>query len=185
MKPTRSSRRFTVVFLCCTACGAPATNANSDAGPDTIAPGEAGPVVDAAAAHIEIGTGDPGSFRTVTDGQQVLLQRGCQGAQHIFFALRWSGIASAEPPWITLTVVRDEDEMVVSSPYSLRLAPMTIRDGLAEITGLTPVIEEPRLVVGQRVRMRARVEDSTRSTRVESERRVDVQWGPDSCRPHG
>jgi hypothetical protein len=185
VKPTRSSRRFTVVFLCCTACGAPATNANSDAGPDTIAPGEAGPVVDAAAAHIEIGTGDPGSFRTVTDGQQVLLQRGCQGAQHIFFALRWSGIASAEPPWITLTVVRDEDEMVVSSPYSLRLAPMTIRDGLAEITGLTPVIEEPRLVVGQRVRMRARVEDSTRSTRVESERRVDVQWGPDSCRPHG
>jgi hypothetical protein len=139
----------------------------------------------AQAPSVELATGGPGEFVPVTDGQQVLLHRGCQGSQHVFFSLRTGGIAFAEAPWITLSVLREEDRRVVSSRYELRL-PLTARgDGSGEITGLTPVIEEPRDVVGQAVVMVAVVEDATRSVRAEAQRRVTVAWGPDSCRPHG
>ncbi|MBL8678140.1 MAG: hypothetical protein JNK05_03200 [Myxococcales bacterium] len=167
-------------FVCC----GPAASAE-DASVDAQARDAGGAPLDAAAATLELGTGDPGIFRSVTDGQQVLLQRGCQGAQHIFFALRGEGFSITEAPRLELSVVREEDGAVVSSPYSLRLAPMVVRDGVAEWTGLTPVIEEPRLVVGRSARMRATIEDASRTVRVTVERRVSVVWGPDSCRPHG
>jgi hypothetical protein len=142
--------------------------------------------IDAAQApSVELATGGPGEFIPVTDGQQVLLQRGCQGSQHVFFSLRARGIAFAEAPWIALSVLREEDQRAVSSRYELRL-PLTARgDGSGEITGLTPVIEDPRDVVGRSVVMVAVVEDATRSVRAEARRRVTVAWGPDSCRPHG
>jgi hypothetical protein len=142
--------------------------------------------VDAAQApSVELGTGGPGEFLPVTDGQQVLLQRGCQGSQHVFFSLRTRGIPFVEPPWITLSVLREEDQRAVSSRYEVRL-PLTARDdGSAEITGLTSVIEDPRDVLGRAVVMVAVVEDATRSLRAEARRRVTVAWGPDACRPHG
>jgi hypothetical protein len=134
---------------------------------------------------VELATGGPGEFSTVTDGQQVLLQRGCQGSQHVFFSLRARGIPFEQAPWITLSVLREEDQRAVSSRYELRL-PLTARsDGSGEITGLTPVIEEPRAVIGRAVVMVAVVEDASRTVRAEARRRVTVAWGPDSCRPHG
>jgi hypothetical protein len=134
---------------------------------------------------VELATGGPGEFSQVTDGQQVLLQRGCQGSQHVFFSLRARGVPFEQAPWITLSVLREEDQRAVSSRYELRL-PLTARsDGSGEITGLTPVIEEPRDVIGRAVVMVAVVEDASRTVRAEARRRVTVAWGPDSCRPHG
>ncbi len=131
---------------------------------------------------LELGTGGPGTFAAVEPGQQVLLQRGCQGAQHIFFSLRATGVVS-ERPRLTLSVERISDGRVASLAYSLPLPYQRVRGvPYVEWTGLTPVIEEPADVLNVPVRMRARIEDDGRSA--EATRDVTARWGPDSCRPH-
>jgi hypothetical protein len=131
---------------------------------------------------LELGTGAPGTFTPVLQGQQVLLQRGCQGAQHIFFSLRATGVV-AERPRLTLSVERVSDGRVASLAYSLPLPYQRVRGNpWVEWTGLTPVIEEPSDVLNTAVRMRARIDDEGLSA--EQAQEVTVRWGPDSCRPH-
>ena len=168
---------------CLSSCAATSSNAAIEAG-------DAGPVLDAVTADAsepehDLGTGEPGQFVRVSDGQTVLLQRGCQGAQHIFFSLRSRGVRIDTPAWITLSVSREGDGRVVSSAYSLRLMVTSTSDGVGALTGLTPVIEEPSDVLGQWVAMEALMEDGARAQRASARRRVMVRWGPDSCRPHG
>jgi hypothetical protein len=131
---------------------------------------------------LELGTGAPGSFVPVENGQQVLLQRGCQGAQHIFFSLRATNVVS-ERPRLTLTVERIADARVASLPYSLQLPFQRAKgEPWAQWTGLTPVIEEPADVLSVPLRMRARIEDDGLSA--EQVREVTARWGADSCRTH-
>jgi hypothetical protein len=144
-----------------------------------------GPTDDAAAPRLELGTGARGAFASVTDGQTVFLQRGCQGSQHVFVSLRAWGISATAPRMVTITVSRVEDGARVASAYSLLIPFVATADGGAEVTGLTPVIEEPRDVLGRAVILRAVVEDAALGVRVDDERRVVVQWGPDACNPHG
>ncbi len=143
------------------------------------------PTVDAGMPRVlslELGTGGPGTFAAVDAGQQVLLQRGCQGAQHIFFSLRATGVVS-ERPRLTLRVERVVDGRVASLAYSLPLPYQRVRGvPYVEWTGLTPVIEEPADVLNVPVRMRARIDDDGLSA--EATREVTARWGPDSCRPH-
>lgn len=135
--------------------------------------------VEAPALTLDLGTGPPGTFQPVHDGQQVLLQRGCQGAQHIFFSLRARHVRS-DFPRLTLTVEQVESGRVVSLPFSYQLPPQRLDRERAQWTGLTPVIEEPRDVLGGvRLRLRARIEDD--GVIVEQAREVTAQWGPNSC----
>lgn len=131
--------------------------------------------------RLVLGTGAPKAFVDVANGQQLPLQRGCQGSQHIFFSLRAWGVTQPRPR-LTL-IIEDPGGRQVSSPYSLQLPfePVTNAD-FVQWTGLTPVVEEPADVVGKTVRLRARLDDGTASA--SDERTVSVQWGPDACRPH-
>jgi hypothetical protein len=131
--------------------------------------------------RLVLGTGAPGAFATVTNGQQLPLQRGCQGSQHIFFSLRAWGVTQARPR-LTLAI-EDGSGRQVSSPYSLQLPfePVANAD-FVQWTGLTPVVEEPGDVVGKTVTLRARIDDG--ATNTSDERTITVQWGPDACRPH-
>ncbi len=126
-----------------------------------------------------LGTGAAGKFVEVTNGQQLSLQRGCQGSQHIFFSLRAWGVTQARPR-LTL-IIEDSASRQVSSPYSLPLPFEAVGD-FVQWTGLTPVVEDPSNVVGKTVTLRARIDDGP--SNASDERTVSVQWGPDACRPH-
>lgn len=168
-----SLRRAIVLGLCLASCAPSAPT------------GDGGVIVpDATAARLELGTGAPSTWTAVREGQTVLLQRGCQGAQHVFFSLRVWGMDVLEAPTLRLSIVRERDGLVVSSSYTLRLLPNVV-GAYAEWTGLSPVVEEPSTVIDERVWMRASVQSSDRSTTVQDSRLVRVMWGPDSCRPHG
>ncbi len=130
--------------------------------------------------RLVLGTGAPGIFQEVIIGQQLFLQRGCQGSQHIFFSLRAWGVAESRPR-ITLSVEDETASRQVSSPYSLRLPyePVSGAD-FFQWSGLTPVVEEPADVIGKTVTLRAQIADGPLTAT--DVRTVAVQWGPDSCR---
>jgi hypothetical protein len=129
---------------------------------------------------IQVGTGSLGSFRPLTAGQGLLLQRGCQGAQHIFTGVRVWGATG--PLRIDVTILRSEDRALTSVPLSVRLpAERDPEDGSAlRITGLTPVIEAPRDVLDRSVDVAVRVRDAG-DLWGEGAMIGVVAWGPDSC----
>jgi hypothetical protein len=183
MVAVRSLLASCAIVVSCAPHGTPVDGGGAMA---VVAPDAAGTPRDSAmVSRLELGTGAPGVFSSLSDGQQVFLQRGCQGSQHIFVSLRAWGFAGTTPRMVTISVSRVDDGTRVSSPYSLMIPFVATADGAAEVTGLTPVIEEPRDVLGRAARIRATVEDATQGVRVDDERRVVVQWGPDACRPHG
>lgn len=161
-----------LVLLCQGACGG---SPGEDAGPD----GGAG--VRPAALDVRVGGGSTGTFQEVIPGAALLLQRGCQGSQHIFTALRARGAAPGALR-VSVSVHRSADGALVSVPLDVRLTPEPDPDeaDAVRLTGLTPVIEAPREVLGQEVTLTARVSDSARR-RGEASLRGVVRWGPDSC----
>lgn len=134
--------------------------------------------------QVTVGIGERGSFQAIDDDQTLRLQRGCQGSQHIFTSLRVQG-AAAGPLQVSVTVLRQADAAVVSTPFTLRLpAEPTDDPQVVQITGLTPVIEVPRDVLGKQVTIRAQVESSD-GARGSDQLRGSVEWGLDSCGSHG
>jgi len=134
--------------------------------------------------QVAVGIGERGSFQAIDDDQTLRLQRGCQGSQHIFTSLRVQG-AAAGPLQVSVTVLRQADAVVVSTPFTLRLpAEPTDDPQVVQITGLTPVIEVPRDVLGKQVTIRAQVESSD-GARGSGQLRGSVEWGLDSCGSHG
>jgi hypothetical protein len=134
------------------------------------------------ALRLVLGTGAPGIFLDIVNGQRLLLQRGCQGSQHIYFSLRAWGVTQPRPR-VSLVVVEDGASRSLSAPYSLQLPFESVGGAdFVQWTGLTPVVEEPADVVGKTVKLRARIDDGTASA--SDERTVRVEWGPDACRPH-
>lgn len=134
--------------------------------------------------QVTVGVGERGVFQMVRDGETLRLQRGCQGSQHIFTSLRIQP-ASAGPLQVSVTVSRQADGVVVSAPLSLRLPAEPSDDPHAvQLTGLTPVIEAPREVVGHEVLIRAEVTSSDGS-HGEDQLVGTVEWGLDSCGGHG
>tara|TARA_B100001750_G_scaffold233790_1_gene234413 strand:+ start:1067 stop:1567 length:501 start_codon:yes stop_codon:yes gene_type:complete len=165
-------RRIGVVAALLGACAGgvePAPVADRDGGP---------------APTIEIQTGAPGEYLEFADGDEVLLQRGCQGSQHVFVSVRGRGF-EGEKLEVQLELEREDDRTVVSLPLHLRLdfmedAPVGVR----QATGLTLVVPDPGDVVGERVVIRGTLVDPAGRTATQ-ERPAVVRWGPDSCRGHG
>lgn len=138
----------------------------------------------ASSLQVQVGIGERGMFQPARDGETLRLQRGCQGSQHIFTSLHIQPVAPG-PLQVSVTVLRQADAAVVSTPLSLRLASEPTSDPQAvQITGLTPVIEVPRDVLGREVLIRAQVEASD-GARGEGQLRGTVEWGLDSCGGHG
>ena len=138
----------------------------------------------ASISQVIVGTGERGVFRPAKSGDRLLLQRGCQGSQHIFTSLRVAGGATTELH-IQVVVERVEDGVIVSSPLELLLpSEVDPEPGFVRITGLTPVIESPREIVGKEARVLVQVKDLL-GQQSSGSLRGEVQWGLDSCGGHG
>ncbi len=156
---------------------APATSVDSGAPTPSTAPA-------APALKLAVGLGEPGAFVPPLEGEPFALQRGCQGAQHVFTSLRIRG-AKGKLARVEVRVHRVDDEALVSVPTDVRLPlePDAWSDTAARITGLTPVIETPSEVLGRQVLIRVALTDES-GARVEGAIRGAVAWGTDSCGRH-
>ncbi len=131
--------------------------------------------------RIELATGPAGDFESMKDGDPLLLHAGCQGGQHIFVSIRAWGLADPAQSRLRLSLVRKADEVVVSSPFDVRIPFRRSLDfGGHERKGITLVIDDPREVVGTEVRLEASLE-SRDGQRASVMREGVVEWGPSAC----
>jgi hypothetical protein len=130
---------------------------------------------------LRVGTGTPGTFEPHEDGAVLLLQRGCQGSQHIFTSLLAEGARGATGR-AEIGVYRADDGRLVSAPLDVRLPfePDPSSGAARRITGLTPVIEVPGDVLEREVEVRAALTDDE-GRRASATMRGPVRWGLDSC----
>lgn len=126
---------------------------------------------------VELGLGDR-VFRPVQTGDVAPLQRGCQGAQHVWISLRSPDLDPGDLP-NTLRAVRVRDGEEVVPPHTLELPWVAGGPGV-ELVGVTLVMFDPVAVVGEVVDLFAEVEaPDGRVGRAVI--RVRVEWGPDAC----
>lgn len=130
---------------------------------------------------LRVGTGAPGTFEPHDDGAVLLLQRGCQGSQHVFTSLLAEGARGASGR-VEIGVYRADDGALVSVPLDVRLPfePDPSSGTARRITGLTPVIEVPNDVLEREVEVRATLTDDE-GRRSSAAMRGPVRWGLDSC----
>lgn len=180
----------TLVQVALVACSAESGPSVIDASSPLDVTAEGGPAPpiasDASAPRLKlaVGLGEPGAFVPPLAGEPFALQRGCQGAQHVFTSLRIRG-AKGKLARVEVRVHRVHDEALVSVPMDVRLPlePDEWSDTAARITGLTPVIETPSDVLGREVVIRVALTDES-AERVEGSIRGVVAWGTDSCGGH-
>ncbi|MBL8952801.1 MAG: hypothetical protein JNK82_18615 [Myxococcaceae bacterium] len=150
--------------------------------PSPVDGGEPQPEPAPTALALSVGTGRRGAMLPFVDGQVLSLQRGCQGSQHIFTSFRVVN-AAAGLVRVKVRVVRTSDGETVSVPVDVRLPlepdPLQMPEA-AVITGLTPVVEVPRDVLGKEVEVRVELEDAG-GAMASGSMRGTAQWGPDSC----
>ncbi len=173
MGGTKGRRRLwlTAALLWAAGCGAPSAPApTSDAG--SALPDEG------AGLRVEVGVGQQGSYQSVSEGGTLRLQRGCQGSQHVFVALR-AGRLDPLRATVELALVRAADGEVVSLPYRVRLPFEPSTEG-AELGGLLLVVPDPAQALGEVVILRGSIEDAAGNT-ASDERTGVLQWGPDAC----
>ena len=168
----------------------PATAPGTSAEPEPDVAPDAGDAPDAEAPPLTPGTplaagvGEPTVFLPVATNDVLLLQRGCQGAQHIFTSLRMLD-PGQDVGRVAVSVHRESDRLLVSVPLDVRL-PLEVdrfSDRVRRVTGLTPVIEVPSDVVDQAVEVRATFTTDAGAVHSASFRGV-VRWGTDSCGAH-
>ncbi|MEZ4432317.1 MAG: hypothetical protein R3F65_07880 [bacterium] len=116
------------------------------------------------------------SLMPVDAGDEAPLQRGCQGAQHIWVSLHAPTLAPGTWP-LTLTLVR-ADGVVVVPPYTIDYDWRAADEG-AELIGVTLVVFDPLAVVGELADIEATVSAGGETGRARL--RVRVAWGPDAC----
>ena len=127
-----------------------------------------------------VGTGAPGEFVSHEDARTLRLQRGCQGAQHIFTSIRVNN-AVGERIIVGIRITRGSDARLVSVPLELRLPFDNVAPaGVHQITGLTPVIEDPADVLDQEVRVEVFVRDDS-GAEAHGSMRGRVAWGNTAC----
>ncbi|MGE0792423.1 MAG: hypothetical protein AB7S26_42505 [Sandaracinaceae bacterium] len=129
-------------------------------------------------SQVTLGVGE-GVYHDLAEGQTLQLVHGCQGAQHVWVALRASGI---EPrgPIIDLALTRDRDGSVVSQPFTVRVSFDRAASGHDELAGLTLVVPDPGQAIGEALTLRANVVDAN-DVEVIDERHVGLEWGDGGC----
>jgi hypothetical protein len=138
-----------------------------DVGPDAYVP-----------AALEVGNGHV-AFVSFEDGDTLELVRGVQGLQHVWVAIRLWGI---EPRGtiLSLSLVRDRDEAVVSQPLHVRVSLTPVEgEPYSEVTGLTLVVPVPEEALDEALTLRASVTEAGEGGEVVAlERPVRVAWSP-------
>lgn len=129
---------------------------------------------------MEVGTGGSGAFRSFADGDTLLLQRGIQGAQHVYVSLRIRDAAEG-PIDFSIEIRRTRDDVVVSIPYGYALRmERQLDERTWETTGLTPVVPVPDDILNEDVRIRVSITDTAGAT-LTVDRYANIVWGPDSA----
>ncbi len=128
---------------------------------------------------LEVGTGAV-EFAAIGDGDTLLLERGPQGAQHVWVALRAWGI-DPRRTLLTLSLVRDRDGATVSQLFHVRVSLTAVPgETYAEVTGLTLVVPDPEQALNEELTLAATVtahEDSGGEV-LASERPIRIEWAP-------
>jgi len=141
---------------------------------------EGGPTDPDPSLRLEVGTGQQQQFIPLADGETLLLQRGCQGGQHIFVSLRAWGLPP-NPVMLDLSLTRAEDGQGVAPPFRVRfLFTQATGDAPDEATGLVFQLTQPDQAVGRTVRLTASVETDAGQT-AEDSHTGPLQWGPSAC----
>jgi hypothetical protein len=130
-------------------------------------------------ARVEIGNGSD-TFVPFADGDTLDLIHGCQGAQHIWIALRVWGL-NPRGTILDLELTRERDGLQVSQIFTVRvsLEPVAGTD-YAEVTGLTLIVPEPDQAIGEDLTLTATVTamDGRSATSV---RHIRTEWGEGGC----
>jgi len=174
------------------ACGAEEPPPTAPAPEDAL---DAGPIADADLAdrgpqEPDVGPRPPASdfplalgvgettFVPLAHGEVALLQRGCQGAQHIWVSLHSPALPPADY-LLRLSLLRLSDGYEVVPEHTLELPWDPHGDGSA-LLGVTLVIWDPLPIVEAVGDIYAEVEAP--DGRVgRATLRVRVEWGPDAC----
>jgi len=130
---------------------------------------------------VELGTGRT-VFRPLTAGDDLLLERGFQGLQHVLVGVRTTALTPGRYV-VTPELARVRDDVVVSEPTSIRV-PLTDGDesGAATFVGMQLVIGEPDGVVGEDCVLHLSVEDDDLGLGFDVVE-VHVEWAPDGWNP--
>ncbi len=134
--------------------------------------------------RIEIGTGDIGEYQPLMDGDMVNLIRGAQGGQHVWVALRAWDLNTA-PALIELIFENDAGDATISIPFTVRLSfndEVPADADFTQISGLALMVPNPDDILGNPVRIRARVSEN-RTGGLQAESSVEgltAQWDPDN-----
>lgn len=135
--------------------------------------------LDAGPPALELGTGEA-SFAPLEDGETLDLVRGCQGSQHVWVALRARGI-ERRGPVVDLSLTRDSDDWTVSQTFTVRVTfDESSEAPYVERHGLTLVVPEPDLALGEDLTLHATVTDRNGVT-ISDERPVRIEWGEGGC----
>lgn len=118
------------------------------------------------------------AFAPTEHGAVALLQRGCQGAQHIWISLRSPDLAPG--PYLMTLSARQTDGQEAIPAHQLEFDWVAVDGGGAELVGVQLVVFDPLAVVDAHVDVFAEVPagDGRIGRAV---RRLRVEWGPDDC----
>ncbi|AKU92394.1 hypothetical protein [Vulgatibacter incomptus] len=128
----------------------------------------------------ELGTG-VSSFVPLADGDLLYLQRGFQGGQHVYVAIRASGVSDPECLRLKMALYRADDGRRVSVLFDMDLyyspdpqGPPP--DGVYEWTGLLLAVPNPDDVLDVPLRLEAELQQEG-GGRPKEAREVTVEWG--------
>jgi hypothetical protein len=153
-------------------CGPPPS---ADAGTDALSTSDAPPSEN---GDVEIGVGEA-DFTAVTDGQTLLLARGCQGSQHVWISLRSNPEFVARGMVVAVDLVRASDGLRRSLEFLVRQS-FDVAAGHNQLVGLTLQVPEPELAIGEALVVVVNIRDSAGRT-AHASRNVQLAWGTETC----
>ena len=128
--------------------------------------------------ELVLGTGEL-DFTPITEGQTLLLARGCQGSQHVWISLRASSDFNPRGMNVQLELRRTSDGLRRSLEFLVRLSFETTAAGHT-LPGLTLQVPESELTIGESLALVATITDASgRASR--ASRQVQVAWGTETC----
>lgn len=139
---------------------------------------DAGPT-DAGPLSLELGTGEH-EFTPITADETLLLARGCQGLQHVWIALRATGIAPRGVR-VQLALTTQSGGALASAPFdtAITFAP-DATGAFVQLTGLMLVVDTPDIALGQPLVLHGIVTDRSGRT-TDATVFVTLAWGTEVC----
>ena len=134
----------------------------------TVSAGCAAETADDADRALELGTGS-WRFEPVEDGQEVELIRGAQGGWHVWVALRTTGVDDDQLPMVLEVQPADDSRPAQITEVPIRLDPPD-DEGRRKLVGWPAILEDPSCLIGEMIRVEARLSMQDDGTELVAER---------------